>query len=379
MSGGLEPYTADDTRFMALALAAGRHGVGRTAPNPAVGCALVRDGQLLATGFHRAAGQPHAEVEALAALAAQGGSAHGATAYVTLEPCNHQGRTGPCSEALLSAGVARVVAGMVDPNPRVAGTGLARLLHAGVQVSVGALEAECRELAQPFLTWIAQGRPWVRVKLAASLDGRIATASGESRWITGEAARDEVLALRDLHDAVLVGGETLRQDNPALTARRPAIEGRPARDPARVVVTRGRALPLDAQLFTAPLRARTLVLSGAGLPTRDRDALIARGVELRCFHTPDVPLDEALRWLGTQGLTSLLVEGGGALTAGLFRAGLVDAVRWYAAPLLLGDDGRAAVGALGLGALEAAPRLQITAARTVGDDVCIDASVRKGG
>ncbi len=360
-----------DEAFMALALEAAARGVGRTAPNPAVGCVLVRDGVVLATGYHRAAGTAHAEVDALAKL---GGQADGTTAYVTLEPCNHHGRTGPCTEALLQAGVRRVVAGLVDPNPQVSGAGLARLRAAGVEVVVGVGGEACAELLAPFATWIARARPLVRVKIAATLDGRIATASGESRWLTGEAARTEVHALRDTHDAVLVGGETLRRDDPALTTRHAAFADRPPRNPLRVVVTRGHSLPLDRQLFT-DARAPTLVFTGKGLPERDEAALVASGVRVHRFDADEVPLIEALEALGAAGLTSVLVEGGGALVAGLVAARCVDRVRWYLSPSLLGADGAASLGVLAVSRLADRVALSFRDVRRVGHDVCIDAHV----
>ena len=331
-----------DGEFMELALAEARRGLGRTAPNPAVGCVIAKGGVMLAKGYHHRAGQPHAEVEALSQL---DGRAPGATAYVTLEPCNHWGRTGPCTEALLAAGVARVVVGTLDQNPVVAGLGAERLRAGGVLVEVGVREAECRRLIGGFRRWILTKEPRVVLKLASSLDGRIATASGESRWITGDSARAEVHRLRDEHDAVLVGAGTLRADDPALTTR-----GRPeGRDPIRVVLGSRAPLP-NAQLFRAPLPARTIV---ALAPAHDRsvERFQASGVEIW-----DADLPGLFSRLGVENVTSVLVEGGAQLAAELFKLRRVDAVIWHVAPRFIGGDGRPSLDAYGLGALAALRR-----------------------
>jgi len=233
--------TSSDRTFMRRALALAARAYGRTAPNPMVGCVLVKGGRVVGEGYHHKAGMAHAEVEALRNA---GSRARGGTAYVTLEPCNHTGRTGPCSEALIAAGVARVVVAMADPNPRVAGGGAARLRKAGIPVEIGLCEAEARQLGAGFVKHVTTGRPLVTLKAALTLDGRLATASGDARWVTGEAARAEVHRMRDRADAILVGAGTVAADDPSLTTRLEGARARRGRDPLRVI--------LDGRLRTEP-------------------------------------------------------------------------------------------------------------------------------
>ena len=299
---------------MRAALREARRGLGHTSPNPAVGAVVISpDGEILARGWHRAAGQPHAEIEALRALP-DPTRARGATLYVTLEPCSTHGRTPPCTEAILRAGLARVVVGATDPNPAHAGRGLDVLRAAGVEVHAGVLGDECAALNRPFNRWIVTGRPWVIAKAALSLDGRLARLAGEGQWLTGPAARAHAhRQLRARVDAILVGAGTVRADDPALTVR-PGMArggGTPARQPWRVVLTRSGDLPAGARVLNDEHRDRTLIL-------RDR--------------SPGEVLDE----LGQRSVTSLLVEGGAETLAGFFNANLVDEVRLYLAPLLTG-------------------------------------------
>jgi diaminohydroxyphosphoribosylaminopyrimidine deaminase/5-amino-6-(5-phosphoribosylamino)uracil reductase len=342
---------------MRLALAQARRASGRSFPNPPVGAVVLRGDTVLGRGSTESYGGPHAEIVAMRAAARRHGARalRGATLVVTLEPCAHQGRTGPCADAIVAAGIARVLAGHGDPNPRVRGRGLARLRAAGVAVELGILEAECREQHRGFLSVQARGRPFVALKLAATLDGRIATAGGASRWITGDAARRRVHRLRARADAVLVGAGTVRADEPALVAR----TGGASRCPVRLVADTRLRLPLARRVFRDDHAPRTWVLCGADAPAARRRALEAAGARVLPVRRRGARLDlgDALRRLAREGLTELLVEGGGVLAAALLREGLVDELHWFAAPLLLGDDGRPALGPLGVRRLDLAPGL----------------------
>lgn len=351
-----------DDRWMALALTLGRRGLGRVWPNPAVGCVIVRDGRVLGRGWTADGGRPHAETQALRQA---GEGARGATAYVTLEPCAHHGRTPPCAEALVAAGVARVVVATGDPDPRVAGRGLAILRAAGIEVVTGVREAEARADQAGFLKRVTEGRPFVTLKLAASLDGRIATASGESRWITGPAARAMVHALRARHDAVMVGGGTARADDPLLTVR--GMGDRP--QPVRVVLARSLDLPLNGQLGrTARELPLWLVHDAPPEKVKAWEAVGARA--LRCeAGESGLDLGAALGLLAAQGITRVFCEGGGQVAAGLLRAGLVDELLVFHAGLVLGGEGRAMIGGLGLGRLAEAPRLRLAGTQDVGGDL----------
>jgi diaminohydroxyphosphoribosylaminopyrimidine deaminase/5-amino-6-(5-phosphoribosylamino)uracil reductase len=321
-----------DPRPMALALRLARRA--RPSPNPPVGAVVVRDGRVVGRGFHAAAGGPHAEV---VALRDAGAAARGADLYVTLEPCNHHGRTPPCTEAILRAGVRRVVFGARDPDPRVRGGGAARLRAAGVDVVGGVLGGECAEAIAPFARFARAGLPFVTLKIAASLDGRLAARTGRSRWITGPAARRAVHELRARHDAILVGASTVRLDDPRLTVRL----GRRAPDvppPLRVVLARGRfPLPARAALFRPGAPAPTLLaVAEGGTAARPRGA---RVLELRPGRDGFVPERVLLRRLGGIGVTSVLVEGGGTTFTRFLAAGVVDRIALFLGPRLLGGPG----------------------------------------
>lgn len=338
---------------MEAALALARRGLGRVAPNPAVGCILVRDGTVVGRGWTQPGGRPHAETEALVRAA---GAAHGATAYVTLEPCAHHGRTPPCADALVESGIARAVVALDDPDPRVAGRGLARLRGAGIATDVGLMAREAERVNAGFLMRIRAGRPLVTLKLATSLDGRIATSGGESRWITGAAARRAAHLLRASHDAVMVGSGTALADDPALTCRLPGLEDRA---PLRIVVDGRLRLPETATLVRTAAERPTLVLTGPAPDAARRAALERLGVTVEPVPDgPDGHLDLvlAMQRLGARGLTRVLVEGGGTLAAALLAADLADRLVWHRAPLMLGGDGVAAVGPLALGRLAEAHR-----------------------
>jgi diaminohydroxyphosphoribosylaminopyrimidine deaminase/5-amino-6-(5-phosphoribosylamino)uracil reductase len=352
---------------MRLALAQARRASGRTFPNPAVGAVVLRGGRVLGRGYTRPAGGPHAEVVAIEAARRRHGAAalRGAWLAVTLEPCAHVGRTAPCADLVAQVGISRVLVGHIDPHPSVSGRGLRRLRRAGVEIALGVLERECREQHRGFLSVCERGRPFVALKLATSLDGRIATAAGESRWITGERARAAVHALRARVDAILVGSGTARADDPELTARR---DGRVVHTPVRVVVDSQLRTPPTARLFAAGGGA--IAVCAAGAPRSRRQALEARGVQVLPVARAAGGLDlrRALSRLAAAGLTEVLVEGGGQIAAALLRRGLVDELHWFVAPRLLGGDGRPALGPLALASLARAPRLRDVSLRRLGED-----------
>jgi diaminohydroxyphosphoribosylaminopyrimidine deaminase / 5-amino-6-(5-phosphoribosylamino)uracil reductase len=355
-----------DLRWMRTALALARRGLGGVWPNPAVGCVLVQDGRVVGRGWTQPGGRPHAETEALRRA---GAAARGATAYVSLEPCSHWGRTPPCADALIAAGVARVVAALDDPDARVAGAGIRRLHDAGIAVATGIGAAEAAVINSGFLTRHRLGRPLVTLKLATSLDGKIATGAGESRWITGPAARARTHKLRALHDAIMVGTGTVLADDPQLTCRLPGLGHH---SPLRIVLDRHLRIPRTARVIAEAGEIPTWVLT---LPTADparRDALLAGGavlIEIDPDAEGRIDLAAALQALGNRGVTRLLVEGGAALAAALLDARLVDRLVWMHAPLLIGADGTPAIAAFGIAALAEAPCFEPIATETVGVDV----------
>lgn len=361
---------------MRLALSHGRRGLGRTFPNPSVGAVVFRTGRRLGTGRTAPPPGPHAEVVALSAARREGGARalRGASVAATLEPCCFTGRTGACTEALIEAGVSRVYVGCRDPHPQVAGKGIARLRRAGIQVETGVLEVECRELHRGFLSVCERGRPFVTLKLATSLDARIATASGESQWITSPEARRFVHRLRDRSDAILVGSGTALADDPALTARK---GGRVVHRPARILVDSRLRVPLSAKLFQGQSESSTFVLTRrAARGSRSREQ---RGVSLIPVPVRRGKLDLArgLVAVADVGITSVLVEGGGMLASALLRARLVDELHWIQALTLLGGDGRPALGELGVRRLADAIDLGDVRRGVLGPDLHIQA--RLGG
>ncbi len=356
--------SADDARYMTLALALGRRGMGRVWPNPAVGCVIVRDGVIVGRGWTADGGRPHAEPQALAQA---GAAARGATAYVTLEPCAHHGQTPPCAEALIAAGVARVVVATGDPDPRVAGRGCAMLRAAGIVVTEGILAAQAQADHAGFLLRVTQGRPFVTLKLALTLDGRIATRTGESRWITGPQARRMVHMMRARHDAVMVGAGTARADDPSLTVRDLGI----SRQPVRVVLAAGLDLPQDGALARTAAEVPLWLCHDTAL-TGDRIAdWAARGAHLLPCAMADGKIDPAsvLDALAGRGITRVFCEGGGALAASLLRAGLVDALEVFSAGLLIGSEGVPGIGAMAQDRLGSAPRWDLRDARQLGPDL----------
>lgn len=355
----------DDERWMRHTLALAARG-GRTSPNPQVGCAIVSArGRLLAEGWHRGPGTPHAEADALARL---GGKARGATLYVNLEPCDHHGRTPPCAPAVIASGVARVVIGAMDPIKGHAG-GARRIARAGVAVERGVLRAECEQANRGFFTWARAGRPFFTLKAAITLDGRIATSRGESRWITGAPARAAVHALRAAHDAVIVGAGTAIADDPRLSVRDAA-----GADPIRVVLDSSLRTPASAKLFGPG--ARTIVAALARAPATRRGRLAAAGAEvwtLAADASGRVDVRALATALAAAGVTSALVEGGGELHASFLAAGLVDELILHVAPIALGGKkgGPAWVGGREVARLADAHRFAIVATALVGDDLAI--------
>jgi len=362
--------TAEDHAFMARSLRLAGRGLYTTEPNPRVGCVLVRDDTVVGEGWHKRAGGPHAE---RVALAAAGASARGATAYVTLEPCCHHGKTPPCTDALLAAGVARVVTAMIDPNPLVAGSGLATLHAEGVSVEFGVMEDQAKALNPGFIKRMAVGLPFVRCKLAASLDGRTAMASGESQWITGEAARRDVHLLRARSSAIVTGVRTVLADNPSLNVRLdpadlPGLEpDDTVRQPLRVVVDSGLRTPPSARMLGLP--GRTLVAC-AQRTAGKAEALSAAGAGLHVCPGDDgqVDLNALLRHLAAMEVNEVLVEAGPTLAGAFVSAGLVDELIIYLAPHLMGDAGRGLFCLPGIGHMGERIPLTITDVRAVGRD-----------
>ena len=351
-----------DSRMMQRCLELARCALGRTSPNPLVGAVIVQDGEIVGEGFHPCAGEPHAEVFALRAA---GDRARGATIYVSLEPCNHFGRTPPCSEALVAAGVAKVVVGMVDPNPLVAGGGIARLRAAGIEVVVGVEEASCRQLNEGFIYRILHKRPLGILKYAMTLDGKIATSSGHSAWVTNQDARSEVHQLRAACDAVIVGGNTVRQDDPYLTSHQVG-----AHNPLRVVMSRRLNLPENARLWQTA-EAPTLVLTEVGSSPAVRELLLQQGVEVVEF-TALTP-NQAMTYLYQRGFCSVLWECGGILAAEAIAQGAVQKVMAFIAPKIIGgSNAPTPVGDLGLTTMTEALLLERVRWRVVGADCLVE-------
>ncbi len=337
-----------DARFMVLALRLAERGLGQTWPNPAVGCVIVKDGNIVGRGWTRPAGGAHAEVEALRRA---GDRALGASAYVTLEPCAHYGRTPPCTMALIHAGVRRVVAATLCPDPRVDGRGVEQLRQAGIEVEIGLCQDQAEALNAGFFRRIQANRPLVTLKLATSLDGRIATRTGASQWITGEDARARAHRLRATHDAIMIGSGTALADDPSLTCRLPGLADR---SPVRIVLDGRLRLPPQSRLATSAQIVPTWLFTRRNAASEPVAVLHASGVEVievDADSSGQLDLAEVLAVLAARGITRLLVEGGATLAAALLRRRLVDRLVWFHAPLVIGGDGIAAVAPLGAEAL----------------------------
>ena len=357
-----------DREYMERALALAERARGRTSPNPMVGCIIVRDGKVIGEGWHERAGEPHAEINAVRAC--PGGDIAGATVYVTLEPCAHQGRTGSCAEFLAGLHPARVVAAMVDPNPLVAGTGLAKLEAVGIAVACGLMEAEARRQNEVFIKYITTGLPFVVAKCAMTLDGKIATRTGHSRWVSGPEARQKTHDLRDSLDAIMVGSRTLMLDDPSLTTR---LEGKAGKDPIRVVLDSGEYLDGDRKVFHQGSSAPTWIAttSTTAYPFADDILRLPEG-------PGGVDMLRLMQVLGERGVTSLLIEGGGTTLASAFEAGMVDKVCFFIAPKIIGGrDAVTAVEGEGRATMDDAIVLRDMRCEAVGEDLMVEAYVIK--
>lgn len=360
---------ATDIRHMRAAITLARRGLGHTWPNPTVGCVLVRDGRVIGRGRTQNGGRPHAETVALGQADQLSGGAKGATAYVSLEPCAHHGQTPPCAQALIDAGIARCVIGCDDPDPRVNGGGAEMLRKAGIDVETGIYADEARAVNEGFFHKITQGRPLVTLKLASTLDGRIATHTGQSRWITGPGARRFVHVLRHSHDAVMVGSGTALADDPELTCR---LDG-PTRQPVRIVLDARLRLPLTGKLAKTAQDVPVWVVTLKGNDEARLDALRGLGIEIIEIDAGEetglLDLSAALAALGDRGLTRVLCEGGGHVAASLVRQKLADQLVWCRAPRLIGDDGISAVRSFGVDTLDQTADFVLSGSQRIGDDI----------
>lgn len=355
--------------FMRIALEEAAKGLGRTSPNPVVGAVLVKGGRIIARGYHKKAGTAHAEV---VALEAAGSKAKGADLYTTLEPCDHYGRTPPCSLAILEAGVRRVICASADPNPQVSGKGVARLRRAGVKVLTGVLQEEADTLNRPFFKVIRTGMPWVTLKAAVTLDGKLATATGDSRWVTGEPARAWVHKLRDSVDVILVGANTVRKDDPKLTTR---IPGGGGKDPLRVVVDSHLRLSPGYTVFTQRSAARTVIATLEDPEGRKAQRFLAQGVEVWQVRQKAgrVDLKALLKRIAKNGLNHVLVEGGAEMYGSFLRGHLADALALFLAPKLIGSPGLSWAGDLGVKEMAQAVSVSDLTFERHGQDVLLQA------
>lgn len=357
---------SSDISFMQMALALAARGLGQVAPNPAVGCVIVRDGVVIGRGWTQAGGRPHAETEALKRA---GEAARGATAYVTLEPCAHHGKTGPCADALVEAGIARVVAANTDPDPRVAGKGFEILRKAGIEVVQDICSEQAHAINEGFFLKVLHERPLVTLKIASSADGRIATRSGESKWITGEAARLQGHLLRGTHDAIMVGSATAIVDDPQLDCRLPGFE---KRSPIRIVADGRLRLPLTSKLVRSAAQSPVWLLTYADGDQSRRAAYVDCGLTLIDVGRDaggQMDMKAALGELARRGVTRLLVEGGARLASSMVRGRLVDRIEWFRSPAIIGGDGYNAIAPFGVEKLADASVAQMQSSIRLGEDL----------
>jgi diaminohydroxyphosphoribosylaminopyrimidine deaminase/5-amino-6-(5-phosphoribosylamino)uracil reductase len=361
-----------DEQYMRIALRLAAKARGRTSPNPMVGAVVVKNGKVIASGYHRKAGEPHAEA---IALRKAGKFAKGAMLYVTLEPCSHMDkRTPPCTPLVMQSGVKRVVIAMIDPNPRVSGGGIKALRKAGIEVVAGVLEEEARRLNEAFIKHITTGLPFVTLKLAQTLDGKIATSSGESKWITGEKAREEGHKLRDSNDAILVGINTVLRDDPSLTARIPG-----GRDPVRVIVDSHLRIPLNAKVLARKSSAKTIVATLSDARKSKIKKLQDTGAEVLAVKSSHgrVDLRDLMKKLGKQDIMSVVIEGGAEINAAALKAGLVDKVVMFLAPLLMtGTNSLCSIGGSSPAKLSQALKLRNMSAKFIGKDLMVEGYLR---
>jgi diaminohydroxyphosphoribosylaminopyrimidine deaminase/5-amino-6-(5-phosphoribosylamino)uracil reductase len=356
-----------DEKFMRLALKEAKKGVGRTSPNPAVGAVIVRDGKVISKGYHKKAGSPHAEINAIRNAKE---SILGATIYVTLEPCNHTGKTPPCTEAIIRKGIDRVVVGMKDPNPLVAGSGINRLLEKGLAVDTGILEKECRDINLSFIKYISQGMPWMIMKAGVSLDGRINYQKGQAGWITGKKSVTQVHRLRDKVDAILVGRGTVVIDNPSLTTR---LSHKTTQDPVRIIVDTELSAPLFSKIFHLDSQAPTWVFCADDVCGARRATYENVGVKVLPVQRGENGLDlkKIIVTLGKKGICSVLVEGGGRLHSAFLREELYDFAYIFHAPLFAGDRGISLLEEFSVKERSGSPYLSEVSYKRLGDDMMV--------
>lgn len=364
----------DDTAYMKMALDLALKGEGYTSPNPMVGAVVVRKDRVVGSGYHRMPGGPHAEVNAIDDAGVQ---AKGATLYVTLEPCHHTGRTPPCTEKIIAAGINRVVAAMYDPNPNVKGGGSEYLKRRGVQVEMGTCEAEARKLNESFVKYVQTGRPFTIVKCAATLDGQIATRSGDAKWVSGRASRQQVHRIRHAVDGILVGVETVKRDDPSLTTR---LETPHGRDPARIILDTHLSLPEEARLLRLASESDTYVITGTSVPDDKKLRIEKTGARVLEASVKNglIDLDALMTRLGNLGITSLLIEGGSRVIASAFKAGIVDKLIFFFAPKISGgNDGFPICRGTGPETMNEALPVRDIEVRRFEDDVMITGYVAK--
>ncbi len=361
-----------DLKYMRMALELARKGQGRTTPNPCVGAVIVKNGRVIGQGYHKKAGTPHAEINAFSSAIED---VAGATMYVTLEPCHHQGRTPPCSHAVLTAGIRRVVVGMQDPNPVVDGSGLTYLENHGVEVVTGVLEKECQSLNRPFVKYITTGMPFVAMKAGISLDGRLNYLRGQSGWITGAESLQQTHRLRDQYDVIMVGSGTAIIDNPSLTTR---LSGEEGRDPVRVIVDRRLQISPDSKVFSSKAGAYTWLFCGNDVDTTKVSVLEKRNTKITVVSETANGLDlhEICAALGKEGLFSVLVEGGAALHGAMLKAKLYDYAHLFQAPLFAGDAGVPLLRGFSASDRVSAPRLQEIERYQLGEDTLYQGVLR---
>lgn len=352
---------AHDARWMRAAISLARRGMGNTAPNPSVGCIILKSGKVVGRGWTQPGGRPHAEAKA---LDESGANAAGATAYVTLEPCAHTGQTAPCAGALVKAGVSRVIVACTDPDPRVAGKGIAKLRDAGIEVALGCLEAEATRLNAGFFSRLTQSRPYITLKTATTLDGKIALSNGESKWITGEKSRQHGHMLRAQHDAILTGVGTVLADDPELTCR---IEGLEAESPKRIILDSDLKTPPQSKIIQTASDVETIVISEGSSKT---DWLEGSRIEHNTVESL-ANLNSVVKELSGMGINRLLVEAGAKISASFLRAGIVDEICHYSAGKVIGADGLSAMGEMLISNLPEAPHFMVYETKRLGDDTFV--------
>jgi diaminohydroxyphosphoribosylaminopyrimidine deaminase/5-amino-6-(5-phosphoribosylamino)uracil reductase len=364
----------NDEHFMQMALDLAQKGQGFTSPNPMVGAVVVKDGRVVGSGYHHAAGRPHAEVNAIDDA---GQAASGATIYVNLEPCNHTGRTPPCTHKIIQSGIRRVVVAMKDPNPNVAGGGIDYLKAQGLEVALGVCQEEARRLNEVFIKFIRTRRPFVILKCAATLDGRIATRSGDSKWITNEQSRSYVHHLRHCVDGILVGVNTVKADNPSLTTR---LNHGPGMDPIRIVLDTRLTIPVDARILRLDSDSDTILVVGQNVDPHKRAALEKNGVRIldAALENSRIHMPSLMQQLGAMGITGLLIEGGGRVIASALHSGIVDKIAFFYAPKILGgDDGISICRGKGPAAMKDSIAVKDISVQRFGDDVMIEGYIEK--